>query len=236
MRILLVEDEPGIANFIGRGLRENAFAVDVAETGEDALYQADINSYDAIILDVMIPQKDGFEVCLELREKNVQIPVLMLTARDTVADRIRGLDAGADDYLIKPFAFDELLARIRALLRRGDKHFTDVEIKIGDLRIDSKSQRVWRGAVEIALTTKEFTILEYLAKNAGRIIGREELSEHCWDETYDPFSNSIEVFINRPRPSKSKFSANTKPLCTKARRKSKTRSKKLRAWLIRTAA
>ena len=128
MRILLVEDEPGIANFIGRGLRENAFAVDVAETGEDALYQAEINSYDAIILDVMIPQKDGFEVCLELREKNVQIPVLMLTARDAVADRIKGLDAGADDYLIKPFAFDELLARVRALLRRRDKHFTDLEI------------------------------------------------------------------------------------------------------------
>ena len=199
MRILLVEDEPGIANFIGRGLRENAFAVDVAETGEDALYQAEINSYDAIILDVMIPQKDGFEVCLELREKNVQIPVLMLTARDAVADRIKGLDAGADDYLIKPFAFDELLARIRALLRRGEKHFTDLEITIGDLKIDPKSQRVWRGAEEIALTTKEFTVLEYLAKNAGRIIGREELSEHCWDETYDPFSNSIEVFINRLR-------------------------------------
>ncbi len=199
MRILLVEDDAGIVNFIVKGLREAAYAVDVANDGEDALYQVSINEYDAVILDVMIPIKDGFEVCRELRENGLQIPVLMLTARDSVGDRIRGLDTGADDYLIKPFAFGELLARLRALLRRKDKHFTDSEIMIGDLKIDSKSQRVWREGGEIILTTKEFTVLEYLAHNAGRVVGREEISEHCWDETYDPFSNSIEVFINRLR-------------------------------------
>ena len=199
MRILLVEDEPRIANFVVKGLRENAFAVDVAETGEDALYQAEINTYDAIILDVMIPQKDGFEVCRELREKGSQIPILMLTARDAVEDRISGLDFGADDYLTKPFAFGELLARLRAILRRREKSFLPSRITIDDLEIDTQSQRVWRGDREIALTTKEFTVLEYLARNAGKVIGREELSEHCWDETYDAFSNTIEVFINRLR-------------------------------------
>ena len=199
MRILLVEDEPRIANFICQGLRESAFAVDAAETGDDALYQAAVNEYDLIILDVMIPGRDGFEVCRELRETGLQIPILMLTARDAVEDRIKGLDAGADDYLTKPFAFGELLARLRALLRRREKSFTDSEIVVGDLRIDAKSQRVRRGAEEILLTAKEFTVLEYLARNADRVIGREELSEHCWDETYDPFSNTIEVFINRLR-------------------------------------
>jgi DNA-binding response OmpR family regulator len=199
MRILLVEDEPRIANFVSKGLRENAFAVDVAETGEDALYQAEINTYDAIILDVMIPEKDGFEVCRELREKGSQIPILMLTARDAVEDRIEGLDTGADDYLTKPFAFGELLARLRAILRRREKSLLPARITIDDLEIDTQSQRVRRGGREIQLTTKEFTVLEYLARNAGKVAGREELSEHCWDETYDPFSNTIEVFINRLR-------------------------------------
>lgn len=199
MRVLLVEDEPRIANFVAKGLRENAFAVDVAQTGEDALYQAEINTYDAIILDVMIPEKDGFEVCRELREKGLPIPILMLTARDAVEDRIEGLDTGADDYLTKPFAFGELLARLRAILRRREKSFEPTRITVADLEIDTKSQRVRRGGREIQLTTKEFTVLEYLARNAGKVIGREELSEHCWDETYDPFSNTIEVFINRLR-------------------------------------
>ena len=199
MRILLVEDEPRIANFVSKGLRENAFAVDVAETGEDALYQAEINAYDAIILDVMIPEKDGFEVCRELREKGSQTPIMMLTARDAVEDRISGLDFGADDYLTKPFAFGELLARLRAILRRKEKSFEPTRINVDDLEIDTQSQRVWRGGREIQLTTKEFTVLEYLARNAGKVIGREELSEHCWDETYDAFSNTIEVFINRLR-------------------------------------
>lgn len=199
MRVLLVEDEKRIANFVAKGLRENAFAVDVAETGEDALYQADINTYDVIILDVMIPAPDGFEVCRELREKGSQIPILMLTARDAVEDRIEGLDTGADDYLTKPFAFGELLARLRAILRRKEKSFLPSRFTVDDLEIDTKAQRAWRNGNEISFTTKEFTVLEYLARNAGKVIGREEISEHCWDETYDPFSNSIEVFINRLR-------------------------------------
>jgi len=199
MRILLVEDEPRIAGVVAKGLRENAFAVDIAETGEDALYQIEINTYDTVILDVMIPEKNGFEVCRELREKGSQIPILMLTARDAVEDRIEGLDTGADDYLTKPFAFGELLARLRAILRRREKSFLPTRITVADLEIDTLFQRVWREGQEISLTTKEFTVLEYLARNANKIIGREELSEHCWDETYDAFSNTIEVFINRLR-------------------------------------
>ena len=199
MRVLLVEDEERIANVVAKGLRENAFAVDIAETGEDALYQAEINAYDVIILDVMIPEKDGFEVCRELRGKGSRIPILMLTARDAVEDRIEGLDTGADDYLTKPFAFGELLARLRALLRRREKSLLPALVAVDDLEIDVPAQRVRRGGRDIQLTTKEFTILEYLARNVGKVVGREELSEHCWDETYDPFSNTIEVFINRLR-------------------------------------
>ncbi len=199
MRILLVEDDEGISNFILKGLREAAYAVDLAVDGDEAIYQTAINEYDLIILDVMIPIKNGFEVCREIREKGLQIPVLMLTARDAVQDKIEGLDVGADDYLTKPFAYGELLARIRALLRRKDKQFVESHIEIGDLKIDTLSQRIWQSGEEILLTTKEFTVLEYFARNAGRVIGREELSEHCWDETYDAFSNSIEVFINRLR-------------------------------------
>ena len=146
VRILLVEDDEGISNFIIKGLREAAYAVDLSVDGEDALYQVSINEYDVIILDVMIPVKDGFEVCKEIREQGSEIPILMLTARDSVKDRIAGLDVGADDYLTKPFAFGELLARVRALLRRKDKQFVESLIKIGDLEIDTKSQRVWRRA------------------------------------------------------------------------------------------
>ncbi len=207
MRILLVEDDEGISNFIVKGLEEAAYAIDVAVDGEEALYQVSINEYDAIILDVMIPYKNGIEVCREIREEGLDTPILMLTARDAVKDRIKGLDAGADDYLTKPFAYGELLARVRALLRRKEKQFLDSRIEIGDLEIDTQSQRVWRKGKEISLTTKEFTVLEYFARNAGRVIGREELSEHCWNETYDPFTNTIEVFINRLRK---KVDKNTK--------------------------
>lgn len=199
MRVLLVEDDEGIVDFLSKGLREAAYAVDVAGDGDEALYQASVNEYDVIILDVMIPLKDGFEVCRTLRKEGNPTPVLMLTARDAVRDRIEGLDVGADDYLVKPFAFAELLARLRALLRRKEKHLLPQKIAVGDLVVDSKSQRVWRGDSEIVLTTKEFTVIEYLTRNADRVIGREELSEHCWDETYDPFTNSIEVFIARLR-------------------------------------
>ncbi len=199
MRILLVEDEKRISNFVAKGLRENAFAVDVAASGSDALYQAAVNKYDVIILDVMIPNKDGFEVCKELRESGTKVPILMLTARDGVEDRIRGLDIGADDYLTKPFAFDELLARLRAILRRQGESYVPARIVVADLELDTKAQLLRRHGNEIHLTAKEYAVLEYLARNAGRVVGREELSEHCWDETYDPFSNSIEVIINRLR-------------------------------------
>lgn len=187
-----------MAQAIKRGLRQAAYAVDVARDGEDALYQASINDYDAVILDVMIPKRDGFEVCRELRAQGSRIPVLMLTARDAVEDRIGGLDTGADDYLTKPFEFGELLARLRALLRRGQELRPTV-IEIGDLEIDTRGQRVKRNGKPIELTTKEYMLLEYLAHNAGKVVGREEISEHVWDDTFDPFSKLIEVYINRLR-------------------------------------
>jgi two-component system copper resistance phosphate regulon response regulator CusR len=198
MRILLVEDEARMGQAIKRGLRNAAYAVDVARDGEDALYQTSINEYDAVILDVMIPKLDGFEVCRELRAQGSRIPVLMLTARDAVEDRIAGLDTGADDYLTKPFEFGELLARLRALLRRGQELRPTI-IQVGDLEINTRGQRVRRNQQPIELTTKEYTLLEYLARNAGKVVGREEISEHVWDDTFDPFSKLIEVYINRLR-------------------------------------
>ena len=198
MRILLVDDEARMAQAIRRGLRQAAYAVDVARDGEDALYQASINDYDAVILDVMLPKRNGFEVCRELRAQGSRVPVLMLTARDAVEDRIGGLDTGADDYLTKPFEFGELLARLRALLRRGQE-LRPAIIRVGDLEIDTRGQRVSRGGRLIELTTKEYTLLEYLARNAGKVVGREEISEHVWDDTFDPFSKLIEVYINRLR-------------------------------------
>ena len=198
MRLLLVEDDEGIERFVAKGLRENAYAVDVAANGKDALYQAEINTYDLIILDVMIPGKDGFEVCRELRSNGAKLPILMLTARDAVEDRITGLDTGADDYLTKPFEFGELLARLRALLRRGGEVLPS-KIVVGSLEIDTSGQKVRRGGKEISMTAKEYALLEYFARNAGRVVGREEISDHVWDETFDPFSNLIEVYINRLR-------------------------------------
>jgi two-component system copper resistance phosphate regulon response regulator CusR len=198
VRILLVEDEARLARAIKRGLREAAYAVDVAADGEDALYQASINDYDAVILDVMIPKRDGFEVCRELRAQGQRVPVLMLTARDAVEDRIEGLDTGADDYLTKPFEFGELLARLRALLRRGTE-LRPAVIKVADLEIDTRGQRARRDGHPIELTAKEYALLEYLARNAGKVVGRAEISEHVWDESFDPFSKLIEVYINRLR-------------------------------------
>lgn len=198
MRILLVEDDVRIARFVARALREQAYAVDVVSDGEDALYQNAINTYDAIILDVMIPGKNGFEVCRELRSTGGHIPVLMLTARDAVEDRITGLDIGADDYLTKPFEVGELLARLRALLRRGVE-IRPATIKVADLTLDPRGQEARRSGRLLTLTSKEYALLEYLARNSGRVIGREEISEHVWDETFDPFSNLIEVYINRLR-------------------------------------
>src|SRR2546421_8400207 len=198
MRLLLVEDDPRIARFVAKGLREQAYAVDIATTGDDALYQADINSYDLVILDVMIPGPDGFEVCRELRRAGQSVPILMLTARDTVEDRITGLDHGADDYLTKPFEFRELLARLRALLRRSAE-IRPAQIVVADLTLDTGAQSVSRAGRSIPLTTKEYALLEFLARNVGRVIGRAEIAEHVWDETFDPFSNLIEVYVNRIR-------------------------------------
>lgn len=198
MRVLLVEDEARMASFIARGLREQSYAVDIATNGDDALYQVAINSYDAIILDVMIPGKDGFEVCRELRDAGARVPVLMLTARDALEDRIAGLDTGADDYLTKPFAFGEVLARLRALLRRG-ADLKQEKIEIADLALDTRSRIVTRGGRRIELTTKEYALLEYLARERGRVVGRAEIAEHVWDESFDPFSNLIEVYVNRLR-------------------------------------
>lgn len=198
MRLLLVEDDTRIARFVAKGLREQAYAVDIAATGEDALYQAAVNTYDLVILDVMIPAPDGFAVCRELRKSGQRMPILMLTARDAVEDRITGLDHGADDYLTKPFEFRELLARLRALLRRSGE-LRPAKITIADLVLDTGAQSAKRGGRQITLTAKEYALLEYLARNAGRVVGRAEIAEHVWDETFDPFSNLIEVYINRLR-------------------------------------
>jgi two-component system copper resistance phosphate regulon response regulator CusR len=198
MRLLVVEDEADLARFLRRGLIEAAHAVDVVSDGIAALEAATLNPYDAIVLDVMIPRLDGMEVCRRLRSAGSHVPILMLTARDTVDEKIAGLDAGADDYLAKPFEFGELLARLRALLRRGSITSSPM-IRAGELQIDTRSRRVQLGDDLLALTTKEYGVLEHLARNAGRIVTREELSEHVWDQNFDPFSNLIEVYVNRLR-------------------------------------
>ena len=198
MRILLVEDDPGVRRFVVKGLREQAYAVDTAATGEEALYQAEINEYDLVILDIMIPGPDGFEVCRRLRSSGRGMPILMLTARDAVEDRVSGLDRGADDYLTKPFEFRELLARLRALLRRSTE-LHPPRLSVGELVLDTAAQNATRGGEAIALTHKEYALLEYLVRNAGRVVSRAEIAEHVWDESFDPFSNLIEVYINRLR-------------------------------------
>jgi DNA-binding response OmpR family regulator len=198
MRLLLVEDDSRIAHFVARGLQEQAYAVDVVADGNDALYQVEINDYDVIVLDVMIPGKDGFATCRGIRSLGKRMPILMLTARDAVDDRIRGLDSGADDYLTKPFEFGELLARLRALLRRP-RDLRPSRILVGDLELDTASQTAKRGNRSISLTAKEYALLEFLVRNASRVIGRSEIAEHVWDESFDPFSNLIEVYVNRLR-------------------------------------
>lgn len=198
MRILLVEDEPSAATMLAKGLREEAYAVDVAPDGETALAQAFDNDYDLIVLDIVLPGKDGFTVCRELRTKGLTAPVLMLTARDAVEDRVEGLDSGADDYLPKPFDFDELLARVRALLRRKPALYPEA-IGVADLSIQTRARQVTRAGQSIDLTAKEYALLEYLARRAGEVVSRADIAEHVWDESYDPFSKVIEVFIQRLR-------------------------------------
>lgn len=198
MRILLVEDELNAARLLAKGLREEAFAVDIAQDGEAALRQAADNDYDLMILDVMLPRKDGFAVCRELRAQGVTMPILMLTARDAVEYRIAGLNTGADDYLVKPFDFEELLARVRALLRRGTALLPEV-LTVADLSLNTRSHQVVRDGQKIDLTAKEYGLLEYLVRHANTVVSRAEIAEHVWDENFDPFSKVIEVFIQRLR-------------------------------------
>lgn len=198
MRLLLAEDDPQLRESLARGLREQAFAVDAAADGESAIVQAAVHDYDALVLDVLMPRRDGVEVCRELRRRGSHVPILLLTARDAVEDRIVGLDAGADDYLTKPFAFTELLARIRAMLRRrGD--VIPSTLVVGDLAVDTRSHAVTRSGRAIPLTAREYTFLEYLARNAGRVVSRAELTAHVWDENHDPMSNVLEVYLSRIR-------------------------------------
>ena len=198
MRLLVVEDDPRLARLIARGLREEAYAVDVCENGLDAIVQAVVNTYDAIILDVMLPGIDGFGVVSTLRARNVRTPVLMLTSRDAVPDRIAGLDRGADDYLTKPFDFGELLARLRALLRRPEA-LQAMLVRVGDCEIDLQSHAVSRAGVPIALTAKEYALLELLARRVGNVVSRADIVAHVWDDNHDPFTNAVEVYVNRLR-------------------------------------
>jgi two-component system copper resistance phosphate regulon response regulator CusR len=198
MRLLLVEDDEGILSFLEKGLREATYAVDIARDGDDALYKFAINDYDAVILDIMIPGPDGLEVCSSIRNSGSKVPIIMLTARDEVGDRIRGLDLGADDYLTKPFQVSELLARLRAVIRRSSAQ-TSAVIEIGSLRIDTAAQTVNRGDREVALTARQYAVLEYLARNTGRVVSRTELTEHVWNEARDTFSNVVDVHITHLR-------------------------------------
>src|SRR3989338_2291137 len=198
MRILLVEDEKKIASFIERGLKEEHYTVDVAYDGENGLFLAETASYDLIILDIMLPKKDGISLCRELRSRKIDTPILMLTAKDKVGDKVLGLDGGADDYLTKPFAFEEFLARIRALLRRQriDK---STLLKIADLELDQLTHKVNRAGKEIVLTSKEYALLEYLMLHANQVITRTMISEHVWNEDFDSFTNVIDVYVNHLR-------------------------------------
>ena len=195
MRILLVEDEKKLASFIRRGLREKKYAVDVAYDGNEGLFLASVNQYDLIILDIMLPNKDGISVCRELREKEKDVAILLLTARDDVQDKIAGLDSGADDYLTKPFAFGELLARVRALIRRKENVKT-TRLKVADLELDQLTHKVTRAGKAIELTGTEYALLEYLMLNAGQVVTRTMISEHVWGDDFDTFSNVINVYIN----------------------------------------
>jgi two-component system OmpR family response regulator len=194
MRVLIVEDEVKMASLIRRGLREEGLAADVAVKGEDALWMASATDYDAIVLDVMLPGIDGFQTCRRLREQEVWSPVLMLTARDAVEDRVAGLDTGADDYLTKPFSFVELLARIRALARRGQVNHPTVLVA-GDLHLDPAARRVWRGETDIALSAKEFAVLETFMRHPGQALDRLQLIEHAWDYEYENRSNVVDVYV-----------------------------------------
>lgn len=194
MRILVVEDEQKIADLIRRSLKEKKYAVDIADNGEDGQFLAETNPYDLILLDIMLPKKDGITICKEMRKNKVNTPVLMLTARDALQDKVHGLDAGADDYLSKPFSIDELLARVRALLRREREEKVSM-LKIADLELNMLNHEVKRGQKAIELTSKEYALLEYFMLHKNQVVTRTMISEHVWNEDYNILSNVIEVHI-----------------------------------------
>ncbi len=194
MRVLIVEDEVKRARALRRGLEQEGYAVDTASDGEDGLFQGVENPYDVIVLDVMLPKLDGFEVCRRLREAGRWAPVLMLTARDGVTDRIAGLDVGADDYLVKPFSFGELLARLRALLRRSPVE-RPPSLAAGDVVLDPATHSVTRAGQRVDLSVREFGLLEYLMRRPGQVVSRTDILEHCWDVNYDGFSNVVDVYV-----------------------------------------
>lgn len=195
MRILVVEDEKKVASFIKKGLEEEHYAVDIAYDGEKGLALAQINEYDLILLDIMLPRLDGMEVLRQIRRNGSNMPILMLTAKDSVEDIVSGLDGGSDDYLTKPFSFAELLARVRALLRRKAREKTDI-LTVGDLSLSTSTHRVKRGGREIELTPKEYALLEYFMRNPNRILTRTLITEHVWDYHFDPETNVIDVYVN----------------------------------------
>jgi len=199
VRLLLVEDEPAAARMLAKGLLEQAYAVDVAADGEAALRQLGETDYDVVVLDLMLPLRDGLSVCRAVRAAGQSVPILIVTARDRVDARIEGLDAGADDYLVKPFDFGELLARVRALVRRGGRPLTPKRITIGALTLDSGSRSASVAGQEVPLTAKEYAMLEYLAHRVGEVVPRADIAEHVWDEHYDPMSNVIDVYVQRLR-------------------------------------
>ena len=198
MRILIVEDEKKVAAFIKKGLEEETYAVDIASDGEEGLHLGEQNPYDLIILDLMLPKINGLDILSHLRAKKIETPILLLTAKDSVADKVEGLNQGADDYLTKPFAFSELLARIRVLLRRG-KAETKTTLKIADLTLDLVSHKVKRGNEEIELTGKEYSLLEYFMRNQEKVLTRTMIAEHVWDYNFDTFTNVIDVYVNHLR-------------------------------------
>ncbi len=198
MRILVIEDEKKIASFIQRGLKEEHYAVDVAYDGEQGLYLAEINPYNLIVLDIMLPGKDGIFICRELRKKAVKTPILMLTARDALEDKVSGLDSGADDYMTKPFAFEEFLARVRSLLRRGEAQATNV-LLVADLELSQLSHKARRGDAEITLSSKEYALLEFLMLHKNEVVTRTMIAEHVWNEAFDSFTNVIDVTIKHLR-------------------------------------
>jgi two-component system copper resistance phosphate regulon response regulator CusR len=199
VRLLLVEDEPLTIRMLAKGLREQAYAVDVAESAQAASALVVDHDYDLIVLDLGLPDGDGLTLCRQIREAGTTAPILILTARDAVDSRIAGLDSGADDYLLKPFDFGELLARLRALTRRGAHPLQNEELQVGELRLDTRAQTASCRGTTLPLTTREYALLEFMARRAGRVVAREDIAEHVWDSSYDPISNVIDVYVRRLR-------------------------------------